>query len=97
MGVGGPAPTPSGEFPGIHSGPSGPEQPEVTMWNSDVESRTHRPDLLQRAVRPASEPHLQKANLQAIASILAIGILRWRARRSGSSNDIRRKSKNLQI
>ena len=65
------------------------------MWNSDVESRTHRPDLLQRAVRPASEPHLQKANLQAIVSILAVGVLRRRARKGGSSNDIRRKAKNL--
>ena len=95
MGVGEPAPTPSGEFPGIHSGPSGPEQPEVTMWNSDVESRTHRPDLLQRAGRPASEPHLQKTNLQAIASILAVGVLRRRARKGEASGDIGRKAKNL--
>ena len=95
MGVGEPAPTPSGEFPGIHSGPSGPEQPEVTMWNSDVESGTHRPDLLQRAVRPASEPHLQKTNLQAIASILAVGVLRRRARKGEASGDIGRKAKNL--
>ena len=95
MGPGEPAPTPSGEFPGIHSGPSGPEQPEVTMWNSDVESETHRPDLAEPAVRPASEPHLQKANLQAIASILAVGVLRRRARKGEASRDIGRKAKHL--
>ncbi len=67
------------------------------MWNTDVESGTHRPDQAEPAVRPASEPYLPKTNLQAIVSILAIGVLRRRARKSGSSSDIRRKVENLQI
>ena len=67
------------------------------MWNTDFEWRTVRPDPPEVEPRPEPEPLLPKANLQAIVSILAIGVLRWRARRSGSSNDIRRKSKNLQI
>ena len=83
--------------PGTHTVPSGPDQPEVTMWNTDVESGTHRPDLAEPAIRPASEPHLQKTNLQAIASILAIGVLRWRARNGASPSDVGRTEKNLQI
>ena len=65
------------------------------MWNSDVESKTHCPDLAEPAVRPASEPHLQKTNLQAIASILAVGVLRRRARKGEAARDIGRKAKNL--
>ena len=95
MGVGEPAPTPSGEFPGIHSGPSGPEQPEVTMWNADFEWRTLRPDPPEVEPRPEPEPLLQKTDLQAIVSILAVGVLRRRGRKGEASRDIGRKAKNL--
>ncbi len=67
------------------------------MWNTDFEWRTVRPDPPEVEPRPEPEPLLPKANLQAIVSILAIGVLRWRTRKSGSSSDIQRKSKNLQI
>ena len=65
------------------------------MWNADFEWRTVRPDPPEVEPRPEPEPLLPKANLQAIVSILAIGVLRWRARKGGSSSDIRRKAKNL--
>ena len=66
------------------------------MWNTDVESGTHRPDLAKPAVRPPAEPYLPKTNLQAIVSILAIGVLRRRARNGASramSGERRRISK----
>ena len=40
------------------------------------------------------EPLAPKANLEAIASILAVGVLRRRARKGGFPRDIRRKAKN---
>ena len=73
---------PNSSSPGARPGPTS----EVTE-----EFKEPRPE---RSFEP---PLLQKANLQAIVSILAIGVLRWRARKSGSSSDIGRKAKNLQI
>ncbi len=65
------------------------------MRNADFEWRTLRSDPPEVEPRPEPEPHLPKTNLQAIVSILAIGVLRRRARKSGSSSDIRRKAENL--
>ena len=61
--------------PGIHTGPSGPDQPEVTMWNSECREPGPTVPTSLEAERSAlhPEPHLQKENLQAIASILAVG------------------------
>ena len=51
------------------------------MWNADFEWRTLRSDPPEVEPRPEPEPHLPKTNLQAIVSILAIGVLRRRARK----------------
>ena len=40
-------------------------------------------------------PRAPKANLEAIASILAVGVLRRRARKGGFPGDIRSQAKNL--
>ncbi len=42
-------------------------------------------------------PRAPKANLEAIASILAVGVLRRRARKGGFQRDIRSQAKNLQL
>ena len=65
------------------------------MCNADLEWRTLRSDPSEAELRPEPDPLSPKANLQAIVSILAIGVLRRRARKSGSSSDIRRKAENL--
>ena len=67
------------------------------MWNADFELGTIRPDRPEAGVRPEPEPLAPKANLEAIASILAVGVLRRRARKGASSRDIRSKAKNLQL
>ena len=43
------------------------------MWNADFEWRTLRPDPPEVEPRPEPEPLLQKTDLQAIVSILAVG------------------------
>ena len=48
------------------------------MWNADVELGTNRPDRPEPGVRPEPEPLPPKANLEAIASILAADWNRWR-------------------
>ena len=45
------------------------------MWNADFELGTIRPDRPEAGVRPEPEPLAPKANLEAIASILAVGVL----------------------
>ena len=90
-------PPPSGEFPEHPHRPIQSLAAEVTMWNADFEWRTLRPGSPEVEPRPEPEPLLQKANLEAIASILAVGVLRWRARKGASPGDVGRKSKNLQI
>ena len=65
------------------------------MWNTEFKPGAVPTVSLEAEPRPELEPHPQKTNLQAIVSILAIGVLRWRARKSGSSSDIRRKAENL--
>ncbi len=67
------------------------------MWNAEFKPGAVPTASLEAELRPEPDPLSPKENLEAIASILAAAGLRWRARRSGSSNDIRRKSKNLQI
>ena len=94
MGVGEPAPCRPASFRGIHTGPPGPEPPEVTMWNAEFELGTIRPNLPETGVRPEPEPLPPKANLEAIASILAAGVLRRRARKGDSSRDVGRKAEN---
>ena len=74
-----------------------PEPPEVTLWNADFELGTIRPDRPEAGVRPESEPLAPRANLEAIASILAVGVLRRRARKGGFPGDIGSKAKNLQL
>ena len=65
------------------------------MWNAEFKPGAVPTASLEAELRPEPEPHLPKTNLQAIVSILAIGVLRRRARKSGSSSDIRRKAENL--
>ena len=67
------------------------------MWNTDFEWRTVRPDPPEVENRPEPEPLLPKENLEAIASILAAGVLRWRARNGASPSDAGRTENNLQI
>ncbi len=64
------------------------------MWNADFELGTIRSDRPEVGVRPEPEPLAPKAKLEAIASILAVGVLRRRAREGDSSRDIGRKAKN---
>ena len=65
------------------------------MWNADVELGTNCPDRPEPGVRPEPEPLPPKANLEAIASILAVGVLRRRARKGEASRNIGRKVTNL--
>ena len=65
------------------------------MWNAEFKPGAVPTVSLEAELRPEPDPLSPKANLQAIVSILAIGVLRRRARKSGSSSDIRRKAENL--
>ena len=65
------------------------------MWNADFKPGAIPTASLEAELRPEPDPLSPKANLQAIVSILAVGVLRWRARKGGFSNDIRRKAENL--
>ena len=65
------------------------------MWNAEFKPGAVPAASLEAELRPEPNPLSPKENLEAIALILAIGILRRRARKSGSSSDIRRKAENL--
>ena len=86
---------PSGEFPGIHTGPPSPEPPEVTMWNAKFKPGAVPTAFPEVELGPEPDPLSPKANLEAIASILAGGVLRRRARKGPSSSDVGSKEKNL--
>ena len=65
------------------------------MWNAEFKPEAIPTASLEAEFRPEPDPLSPKENLEAIVSILAIGVLRRRARKSGSSSDIRRKAENL--
>ena len=67
------------------------------MWNAEFEWRTLRSDPPEVELRPEPDSLSPKENLEAIASILAAGVLRWRARNGASPSDAGRTEKNLQI
>ena len=61
----------------------------ISSWEPSV------PTGLKQGSAPSHEPLAPKANLEAIASILAVGVLRRRARKGGVPGDIGSKAKNL--
>ena len=65
------------------------------MWNADVELGAVPTAFPEAELRPEPDPLSPKANLEAIASILAVGVLRRRARKGEASRDIGRKVMNL--
>ena len=56
------------------------------MWDADLEPGTTGSDLLEEEVRPESEPLSPKTRLEAIASILALAVLRRKSRTTASPN-----------
>ena len=67
------------------------------MWNAEFKPGAVPTASLEAELRLEPDPLSPKENLEAIASILATGILRRRTRKSGFSSDIRRKLPNFQI
>ena len=67
------------------------------MWNAEFKPGAVPTASLEAELRPEPDPLSPKANLQAIVSILAVGVLRWRARNGASPSDAGRTEKNLQI
>ena len=65
------------------------------MWNTEFKPGAVFTATLEAELRPEPDSLSPKENLEAIVSILAVGVLRWRARKSGSSSDIRRMAENL--
>ena len=65
------------------------------MWNANFEPGAVPTAFPEAELRPEPEPLPPKANLAAIASILAVGVLRRRARKGEASRDIGRKVMNL--
>ena len=57
------------------------------MWDADLDPGTTGSDLLAEEVHPESEPLSPKTRLEAIASILALAVLRRRARTAASPDD----------
>ena len=56
------------------------------MWNADFKLGPTGPDLPGVEVHPESEPLSPKTRLEAIASILALAVLRRRVRTAASPN-----------
>ena len=67
------------------------------MWNTEFKPGAVPTASLEAELRPEPDPLSPKENLEAIASILAAGVLRWRARNGASPSDVGRTEKNLQI
>ena len=65
------------------------------MWNAEFKPGAVPAASLEAELRPEPNPLSPKENLQAIASILAVGVLRRRARKGEAARDIGRKAKNL--
>ena len=65
------------------------------MWNAEFKPGGVPTASPEAELRPEPDPLSPKANLEAIASILAAGVLRRRARKGPSSSDVGRKEKNL--
>ncbi len=57
------------------------------MWNADFELGNTGPDLPEAEIHPESEPLSPKTRLEAIASILALAVLRRRVRTAASPDD----------
>ncbi len=54
------------------------------MWDADIKQGTTGSDLPESSICTESEPLSPKARLEAIASILALAVLRWRVRTAAS-------------
>ena len=67
------------------------------MWNTEFKPGAVFTATLEAELRPEPDSLSPKENLEAIASILAAGVLRWRARNGASPSDAGRTEKNLQI
>ena len=65
------------------------------MWNAEYKPGAVPTVSPEAELRPEPDPLSPKANLEAIASILAVSVLRRRARKGDSSRDVGRKAKNL--
>ena len=52
------------------------------MWNAEFKPGAVPTASLEAELRPEPDPLSPKENLEAIVSILAAGVLRWRARRT---------------
>ncbi len=62
------------------------------MWNTEFKPGAVFTVTLEAELRPEPDPLSPKANLQAIVSILAVGVLRWRARNGASPSDAGRRT-----
>ena len=67
------------------------------MWNAEFKPGAVPTASPEAELRPEPEPLPPKANLEAITSILAAGVLRRRARKGTSLRDIGRKAKNPEV
>ena len=65
------------------------------MWNANFEPGAVPAASPEAELRPEPDPLSPKANLEAIASILAVGVLRWRARKGEAARDVGRKARDL--
>ena len=66
------------------------------MWNAEFKPGTVPTTFPEVELRPDPDPRSPKENLEVIASILAAGVLRRRAREGASPSDVGRKAKNPQ-
>ena len=62
------------------------------MWNTEFKPGAVFTATLEAGLRPEPDPLSPKANLQAIVSILAVGVLRWRAQNGASPSDAGRRT-----